>query len=110
MSELRYPNENKAYRDAREALRKEEQELLDKVKAVAAKRRMLPPGGELKEHYVFQRAGGGEAGRKLGERVKFSELFGDKPTLLLYSFMFASPISVKQVVTPSCRKDFARTS
>ena len=45
MSELRYPNESKAYRDAREALLKDEQELLDKVKAVAAKRRALPPGG-----------------------------------------------------------------
>ena len=39
----------KAYRDAREALRKEEHELLDKVKAVAARRRTLPPGGELKD-------------------------------------------------------------
>ena len=27
---------------------------LDKVKAVAEKRRKLPPGGELKEDYVFQ--------------------------------------------------------
>ena len=88
MSELRYPNESTVYRDAREALRKEEQELLDKVKAVAARRRALPPGGELKEDYVFQWAGGGEAGRKLGERVKFSELFGGKNTLILYSWMF----------------------
>ena len=39
MSELRYPNENKAYRDARDALLKEERELADKVKAVAEKRR-----------------------------------------------------------------------
>ena len=54
MSELRYPNENKAYRDARDALLKEERELADKVKAVAEKRRKLPPGGELKEDYVFQ--------------------------------------------------------
>lgn len=84
MSELRYPNESKAYRDAREALRKEEQELLAKVKAVAAKRRTLPDGGQLKEDYVFQRASDG----KVGQYVKFSELFGDKSTLLLYSFMF----------------------
>ena len=84
MSALRFPNESKAYRDAREALRKEEQELLAKVKAVAAKRRTLPDGGQLKEDYVFQWASGG----KVGQRVKFSELFGDKDTLLLYSFMF----------------------
>ena len=29
-----------------------------------------------------------QAGRKLGERVTFSELFGDKTSLLLYSWMF----------------------
>ena len=63
---------------------KEEQELVDKVKSVAAKRRGLPPGGQLKEDYVFQWATDG----KVGERVKFSELFADKNTLLLYSFMF----------------------
>ena len=84
MGESRYPNESKAYRDAREALRMEEQELLAKVKAVAAKRRTLPDGGQLKEDYVFQWANDG----KVGQRVKFSELFGDKETLLLYSFMF----------------------
>jgi predicted dithiol-disulfide oxidoreductase (DUF899 family) len=84
MSEPRYPNESQAYRDAREALLKDEQELIDKTKAVAAKRRTLPPGGQLKEDYVFQWANDS----KLGERVKFSELFGDKNTLLLYSWMF----------------------
>jgi predicted dithiol-disulfide oxidoreductase (DUF899 family) len=88
MSELRYPNESKAYRDARDALLKDEQELIDKTKAVALRRRTLPPGGQLKEDYVFQWAGDGKAGKKLGERVKFSELFGYKGTLLLYSWMF----------------------
>jgi predicted dithiol-disulfide oxidoreductase (DUF899 family) len=84
MSEPRYPNEGAAYRAARDLLLKDEQELVEKVKAVAAKRRQLPPGGELKEDYVFQWANDG----KLGQRVKFSELFGDKNSLLFYSFMF----------------------
>jgi predicted dithiol-disulfide oxidoreductase (DUF899 family) len=84
MSELRYPNESKEYRAARDALQKDEQELVDKVKAVAEKRRKLPPGGQLKEDYVFQWANDG----KIGQRVKFSNLFGDKNTLLIYSFMF----------------------
>ena len=84
MSDLRYPNESRAYRDARELLLKDEQELIDKVKSVAARRRNLPPGGQLKEDYVFQWANDG----KVGQRVKFSELFADKHTLLLYSFMF----------------------
>src|SRR6185295_15825172 len=84
MTELRYPNESRAYRDARDALLKDEQELVDKVKAVAAKRRNLPPGGQLKEDYVFQWANDG----KVGQSVKFSELFADKNTLLLYSMMY----------------------
>jgi predicted dithiol-disulfide oxidoreductase (DUF899 family) len=84
MSELRYPNESQAYRDARDALLKDEQELAAKVKAVAEKRRKLPLGGQLKEDYVFQWASDG----KVGKPVKFSELFGDKNTLLLYSWMF----------------------
>src|SRR5215813_13041907 len=84
MTELRFPNESREYRDAREALLKDEQDLLDKVRAVAAKRRTLPLGGQLKEDYVLQWANDG----KVGARVKFSELFADKNTLLLYSFMY----------------------
>ena len=84
MSKPRYPNETPEYRKARDALLKEEQALLDKTLSVAAKRRALPLGGELKEDYVFQWANAG----KVGERVKFSELFGDKKTLILYSWMY----------------------
>ncbi len=84
MSDPRYPNESQDYRAARDALLKEEQELIAKVKAVAAKRRTLPPGGALKEDYTFEWASEG----KVGKPVKMSELFGDKKTLILYSFMF----------------------
>jgi predicted dithiol-disulfide oxidoreductase (DUF899 family) len=84
MSDRRYPNESKEYRDARDALLEEEQELIDKTKEVAAKRRRLPPGGRLKEDYVLQWANDG----KVGKSVKFSELFGDQGTLLIYSMMF----------------------
>src|SRR5260370_1743609 len=84
MSELRYPNESREYRDARESLLKDEQELIDKVKSVAERRRNLPRGGQLKADYVFQWANDG----KVGKSVKFSELFADKNTLLLYSWMY----------------------
>lgn len=84
MSDPRYPNESQSYRDARDALLQDEQELVAKVKSVAEKRRHLPLGGELKEDYVFQWANEG----KVGKSVTFSELFADKKTLLLYSFMF----------------------
>jgi predicted dithiol-disulfide oxidoreductase (DUF899 family) len=84
MSELRYPNESQKYREARDALLKEEQALIETKKALAAKRRKLPLGGELKEDYVFQWANEG----KVGKQVKFSELFGDKNSLILYSWMY----------------------
>jgi predicted dithiol-disulfide oxidoreductase (DUF899 family) len=74
MSEFRYPNESGEYREASDALLKDEQELVVKVKSVAERRRSLPLGGELKEDYVFQWTNDG----KVGKRVKFSELFGDK--------------------------------
>ena len=54
MSDLRYPNESREYRDARDSLLKDEQELVDKVKRVAERRRALPLGGQLKEDYVFK--------------------------------------------------------
>lgn len=84
MTELRYPNESLEYRDAREALLRDEQELVERTKALAAKRHQLPLGGELKEDYTFKWASNG----KPGETVKFSELFGNKNTLLFYSFMY----------------------
>ena len=84
MSELKYPNESREYREARDALLEAERELVEKVKALAKKRRELPTGGRLKEDYAFQWANDG----KVGETVKISELFGDKNTLLLYSFMY----------------------
>ncbi len=84
MSERRYPNESKEYREARDALLKDEQELIEKTKSVAKRRRTLPLGGELKEDYVFRWT----TDAKLGQPVKFSELFGDKDSLLLYSWMY----------------------
>lgn len=79
-----FPNESKEYRVARDLLLKEEQALVDKTRAVAEMRRKLPRGGELKEDYIFCWAKAG----KVGESVRFSELFGDKTTLIIYSFMF----------------------
>lgn len=84
MSEPRYPNESQQYRDARDALLKEEQALVEHVKAVAAQRRALPHGGALKEDYEFRWADDD----RLGKPVRFSELFGEHDTLILYSWMF----------------------
>jgi predicted dithiol-disulfide oxidoreductase (DUF899 family) len=76
---LRFPNETPEYRAARDALLREEIELRRHLERVAAQRRALPLGGEVKD-YLFQR----EAGP-----VRMSELFEDgKDTLLTYCWMF----------------------
>lgn len=82
--ESRYPDESTKYRMARDALAVEEQELIRQVKAVAEQRRNLPLGGRLKENYGFTWA----TDERLGEAVSFEELFQEKDSLLLYSFMF----------------------
>src|SRR5262245_41438170 len=82
---LRFPNESERYRAARNALLDDEMELRRQIERVAAKRRALPAGGDLKEDYVFEAVG--EDGRPV--RVRLSELFASaKDTLAIYSFMF----------------------
>jgi predicted dithiol-disulfide oxidoreductase (DUF899 family) len=76
---VRFPNESPAYRAARTALLAEELELRRHIERVAAQRRALPPGGEVRGDYRFR----GEEGE-----VGFEDLFRDKATLALYSFMF----------------------
>lgn len=95
MSDPRYPNESQEYRDTRDALLKDEEELTRKLKSVAGKRRQLPLGGRLKEDYVFHWASDG----KVGKPVRFSELFGDKNSLLFYSWMFGP---ARDKLCPSC--------
>jgi predicted dithiol-disulfide oxidoreductase (DUF899 family) len=82
--EHRFPNESVEYRQARDELAAEEEKLIKRVKAVAQQRRELPLGGQLKEDYTFTWA----TDQRLGEPVSCGELFRDKDSLLLYSFMF----------------------
>jgi len=76
---IRFPNESQEYRRAREALLAEEIELRRHIERVAEQRRALPPGGKVTKDYRFE----GEL-----EPVNFAGLFGDKPTLVIYSYMF----------------------
>ncbi len=76
---VRIPNENPAYRAARTALLTEEIELRRHIERVAAQRRALPSGGAVTGDYRFE----GEDGP-----TDFAGLFGDKQTLVVYSFMF----------------------
>jgi len=84
MAHLSYPNESAEYRAARNELLEEEMALRAQIEAVAAKRRALPPGGEIPQDYVFERIGEND----MPEKVKLSELFGPHDTLILYSFMY----------------------
>ena len=78
----RQPNESAEYRKAREALLVEEIELNRHIARVAAQRRALPPGGEVKGDYQFM----GEARSVAGANpVGFEALFGDKDTLFVYN-------------------------
>ena len=81
---MAFPNENQAYREARDALLDAEIALRRQTEAVAAMRRALPPGGEVPEDYVFERIGA----NLRPERVRLSELFGEHPSMMIYSFMF----------------------
>ena len=80
-----FPAESAEYRAARDRLLQQEIELRRAMEAVAAARRELPPGGLVREDYVFQGAGADGAPTKL----RLSELFAPgKDSLVIYSFMF----------------------
>jgi predicted dithiol-disulfide oxidoreductase (DUF899 family) len=79
------PGESREYRAARDGLLEREIELRRAMEAVAALRRDLPPGGEVKLDYIFQ--GQGADGAQAD--VRLSELFEPgKDSLAIYSFMF----------------------
>ena len=75
----RIPNESADYRAARTALLAEEIELRRHIERVAAQRRALPHGAPVTGDYRFE----GDNGS-----TDFAGLFGDKQTLVVYSFMF----------------------
>jgi predicted dithiol-disulfide oxidoreductase (DUF899 family) len=79
------PHESAEYRKARDALMIEEIELRRQIARVAALRRELPPGGEVKGDYQFI----GEASSVQGANpVGIEALFGDKDTLFVYNWMY----------------------
>lgn len=80
LHDKRFPNEDAAYREARNKLLAQELELRRLTESVAAARRALPRGGALKQDYVFAGPDG---------PIKLSAMFADgKDHLILYNFMF----------------------
>lgn len=75
----RYPYESDNYRRARQALLTDEIELRRHIERVAEQRRALPPGGEVTGEYRFE----SESGLR-----SLADLFGDKPTLVTYNWMY----------------------
>jgi predicted dithiol-disulfide oxidoreductase (DUF899 family) len=74
-----FPKESAAYRTARNALLVEEIELRRHIEHVAAQRRALPDGGEVADDL--------EVVSETGP-IRFSSLFGNKDTLMVYSMMY----------------------
>jgi predicted dithiol-disulfide oxidoreductase (DUF899 family) len=85
-----FPNESPEYRKARNTLLAEEIELRRHIERVAALRRTLPPGGTIPEDYTLESE---------KDPVRFSDLFGDKQTLIIYSWMFGPQ---RQRACPVC--------
>ena len=75
---MKFPNESRAYRHAREELLEAEIRLRRHIEEVAALRRALPPGG-VAQDYVFDAEEG---------KVRLSELFAQGESLVAYSFMY----------------------
>ena len=87
-----FPNEARPYRAARGRLLRAEMALRRQIEKVAAMRRKLPIGGKVPQDYAFEE---GEPPRK----VKLSELFGERDTLVAYSFMYGPRM---QKACPMC--------
>jgi predicted dithiol-disulfide oxidoreductase (DUF899 family) len=78
-NQARHPNESAEYRTARNQLLVEEIELRRSLERVSSHRRALPPGGEIPQDFQFASETG---------PVRFSNLFGNKSTLVIYSMMY----------------------
>ncbi len=89
-SPVRIKHEGAEYRAARTRLLAEEIRLRRHIEQVAELRRALPPGGLVEGDYRFE----GEAGE-----TDVLGLFGDKQTLLVYSYMFGPE---RQQPCPMC--------
>src|SRR5690348_18477339 len=82
----RFPGESAKYRRARNALLWEEVKLRKRLEDVAAQRRALPPGGEVKTDYAFDAWAPDEDDFR---SIRFSELFAPgKKSLFIYNFMY----------------------
>jgi predicted dithiol-disulfide oxidoreductase (DUF899 family) len=86
---VRFPGESASYREARNELLEAEIKLRRNMEDVAALRRKLPLGGQVREDYVFEEGAPDLNDSRTKRRTALSELFAPgKDTLILYSFMY----------------------
>jgi predicted dithiol-disulfide oxidoreductase (DUF899 family) len=89
-NKVQYPNESAGYRAARNKLLVEEIDLRRHLERVASQRRALPPGGEIPQDFQLVSQTG---------PTRFSSLFGERDTLMIYSMMFGPQ---RKAPCPSC--------
>ena len=95
----RFPGESAEYRRARNALLREEVKLRRRLEEIAAQRRALPLGGEVRTDYAFDAWAPDEDDFS---SVRFSELFAPgKKTLFIYNFMYPERAG-SMTPCPSC--------
>lgn len=84
MTGFRFPNETDEYRARRDELLELEVRLRALGEEVTQARLALPRGGRLREDYVFESVDRHGSVRE----TRFSELFGERDGLLVYTMMF----------------------
>jgi predicted dithiol-disulfide oxidoreductase (DUF899 family) len=95
----RFPGESSDYRRARNALLRDEVKLRRQAEQVAANRRALPLGGEVKTDYIFDAWLPDEEDFR---SMRFSELFAPgQKSLFVYNFMYPESVS-SMTPCPSC--------
>ena len=99
LHQIRFPGESEQYRSARNELLEAELELRQRLEAVASLRRKLPPGGKIKEDYLFEEISS-VSGSEMIKQTKLSDLFAPgKDSLILYSFMYDP---AEELACPMC--------
>src|SRR3984957_14019692 len=89
-NQAHFPNESAEYRAARNPLLVDEIELRRHIERKAAQRRALPAGGQIAKDFDLISETG---------PTRFSSLFGDKDTLMVYSMMYGP---ARKTPCPSC--------
>jgi predicted dithiol-disulfide oxidoreductase (DUF899 family) len=88
LHDVTFPNESASYRVARNDLLKAEMDLRRQIEHVATMRAKLPPGGGVPTDYIFEEGGKSLDDTQTVRKIRLSELFGDKQTLVAYSYMY----------------------